>query len=62
MGQSVVKSVLAVVVFWWLVLAAYGIATADGDFAYQWLSAFSMLVLAALGVVIGALPAGSTSG
>lgn len=55
MGQSVVKSVLAVVVFWWLVLAAFGFATADGDFAYQWLSAISMLVLAALGVVLGGL-------
>ena len=53
MGQSVVKSVFAVIVFWWLVLAAYGFFIDLDDLASLTGNSVSMALLTFLGVIFG---------
>lgn len=54
MNQNVVRSVFTVFVFWWVVLAIYGLGWGDADWSFAWRSSTSLVVLAALGVGLGA--------
>ncbi len=53
MNQNVVRSVFTVFVFWWVVLAIYGLGWGEADWSFAWRSTTSMVVLATLGIGLG---------
>ncbi len=54
MNHNVVRSVFTVFVFWWIALAIYGLGWGDVDLASAWTAATTLLLLAILGIGLGA--------
>lgn len=53
MNLNVVRSVFTVFVFWWVVLAIYGLGRDAGEWFLAWPSTLALMVLSVLGVGLG---------
>ena len=53
MSPNVIRPAITVFIFWWVILAVYGLAFGDPDWIYLFRSTVSLLVLGSIGVVAG---------